>query len=117
MSIEVTSLVSDHRVPEAAVAVLHAGLLDVWEEVGRGWLPVVPFLCQDASRVVFTEVSVGELGVAKFGADRTESFVDLSCPVGAAVVEHELVDGEQSVLASQEPDRKRPPAGRFPLPS
>ena len=102
----------DHRVPEAAVAVLHAGLLDVWEEVGRGWLPAVPYLCQDASRVVFAEGSVGELGVAQFGADRSESFVDLSCPVGAAVLEHELVDGEQS--AAQEPDRNRPPAGRFP---
>ena len=104
----------DHRVPEAAVAVLHAGLLDVWEEVGRGWLPAVPFLCQDASSVVFTEGSVGELGVAQFGADRSESFVDLLCPVGAAVLEHELVDGEQSVLAAQEPDHNRPPAGFFP---
>ena len=104
----------DHRDPEAAVAGLHAGLLDVWEEVGRGWLLAIPFLCQDASRVVFTEGSVGELGVTQFGADRSESFVDLSCPVGAAVLEHELVDGEQSVLAAQEPDHNRPPAGCLP---
>ena len=76
----------DHRVTEAAVAVLHAGL-DVWEELGRGWLPAVPFLCQDASRVVFTEGSVSELGVAQFGADRSESFVDLSCPEGVAVLD------------------------------
>ena len=46
-----------HRVPEAAVTVLHAGLLDVWEEVGWGWLPAIPFLCHNASRVVFAEGS------------------------------------------------------------
>ena len=34
-----------HRVPEAAMPVLHVGLLDDWEEVGWGWLPAVPFLC------------------------------------------------------------------------
>ena len=44
-----------HRVPEAAVPVLHAGLLDVWEEVGWGWLSAAPFLCHNASRVVFAE--------------------------------------------------------------
>ena len=94
-----------HRVPEAAVAVLHAGLLDVWEEVGWGWLPAVPFLCHNASRVVFAEGSLSKFRVAQFGADRMESFVGLSCPVGAAVLEHELVDRELSVLTAQEPDR------------
>ena len=81
-----------HRVPEAAVTVLHAGLLDVWEEVGWGWLPAVPFLCHNASRVVFAEGSLSKFRVAQFGVDRLESFVGLSCPVGAAVLEHELVD-------------------------
>ena len=33
------------------------------------------------------------------------SFVGLLCPVGAAVLEHELVDRELSVLTAQEPDR------------
>ena len=86
-----------HRVPEAAVAVLHAGLLDGWEQVGWGWLPAVPFLCHNASRVVFAEGSLSKFRVAQFGADRLESFVGLACPVGAAVLEHELVDRELSV--------------------
>ena len=63
-----------------------------WEEVGWGWLPAVPFLCHNASRVVFAEGSLGKFKVAQFGADRLESLVGLSCPVGAAVLEHELVD-------------------------
>ena len=82
------------------MAVLHAGLLDVWEEVGWGWLPVVPFLCHNASRVVFAEGSLSKFRVAQFGAGRLESFVGLSCPVG-----DELVDRELSVLTAQEPDR------------
>ena len=94
-----------HRVPEAAVTVLHAGLLDVWEEVGWGWLSAVPFLCLNASHVVFAEGSLSKFRVAQFGADRLESFVGLSCPVGAAVLEHELVDRELSVLTAQEPYR------------
>ena len=49
-----------HRVPEAAVTVLHTGLLDVWEEVGWGWLPAVPFLCHNASRMVFAEGSLSK---------------------------------------------------------
>ena len=94
-----------HRVSEAAVAVLHAGLLDVSEEVGWGWLPAMRFLCHNASRVVIAEGSLSKFRVAQFGADRLESFVGLSCPVGAAVLEHELVDRELSVLTAQEPDR------------
>ena len=94
-----------HRVPEADVAVLHACLLDVWKEVGWGWLPAVPFLCHNASRVVFAEGFLSKFRVAQFDADRLESFVGLSCPLGAAVLEHELVDRELSVLAAQEPDR------------
>ena len=85
--------------------VLHAGLLDVWEEVCSGRLPAVPFLCHNASRVVFAEGSLSKFRVAQFGADRFESFVVLSCPVGAAVLEHELVDRKLSVLTAQEPDR------------
>ena len=50
-----------HQVPEATVTVLHAGLLDVWEEVGWGWLPAVPFLCHNASRVVFAEGSLRQV--------------------------------------------------------
>ena len=87
------------------MTVLHAGLLDVWEEVGWGWLPAVPFLCHNASRVVFAKGSLSKFRVAQFGADCLESFVGLSCPAGAAVLEHELVDRELFVLAAQEPDR------------
>ena len=93
-----------HRVPEAAMTMLHAGLLDVWEEVGWGWLPAVPFLCHIASCVVFAEGSLSKFRVAQFGADRFESFVGLLCPVCAAVLEHKLVDRELSVLTAQEPD-------------
>ena len=80
------------------MTVLHAGLLDVWEEVGWGWLPAVPFLCHNASRVAFAEGSLSKFRVAQFGADRFKSFVGLSCPIGAAVLEHELVDRELSGL-------------------
>ena len=86
------------------MTVLHADLLDVWEEVGWGWLPAVPFLCHIASCVVFAEGSLSKFRVAQFGADRFESFVGLLCPVRAAVLEHELVDRELSVLTAQEPD-------------
>ena len=58
-----------HRIPEADVTVLHTSLLDVWEEVGRSVLPAVLFFCHNASRVVFTEGSLGELRVAQFGAE------------------------------------------------
>ena len=74
------------------MTVLHAGLPDVWEEVGWGWLPAVPFLCHNAGRVVFAEGSLSKFRVAQFGADRFESFVGLLCPEGAAVLKHELVD-------------------------
>ena len=78
-----------HQVPEAAVTVLHTGLLDIWEEVDWGWLPAVPFLCHNAGRVVFAEGSLSNFRVAQFGADRFESFVGLLCPVSTAVLEHE----------------------------
>ena len=75
-----------HRIPEAAVTVLHTSLLDVWEEVGRSGLPAVLFFCHNASRVVFTEGSHGELRVAQFGADRSEPPVGLSRSVGTAIL-------------------------------
>ena len=43
-----------------------------------------------------------------------ESFVGLLCPVGAAVLEHELVDREPPVSTAQEPDRQWLTLGDFP---
>ena len=83
------------------MAVLQAGLLDVWEEVGWGWLPAIPFLCHNASRMVFAEGSLSKFRVAQFGADCLESFMGLSCSVGAAVLEHKLVNRELSILTAQ----------------
>ena len=87
-----------HRVPEPTGPMLHTSLLDVREEASWGWLPAVLFFCHNGGRVVFAEGSVSKLRVAQFGADRLESFVGFLCPVGAAVLEHELVD------RAQEPD-------------
>ena len=56
--------------------------------------------------MVLAEGSVGELRVAQFGADRFESIVGLPHPIGAAVLEHELVDKEPPVSTAQEPDRQ-----------
>ena len=64
--------------------------------------------------MVFAEGSVGELGVAQFGADRSESIVGLPRPIGAAVLEHELVDREPLVSTAQEPDRQWLTLGDFP---
>ena len=94
-----------HWVPEPAVPVLHTSLLDVREEASWGWLPAILFFCHNAGHVVFAEGSVSKLRVAQFGADHFESFVGLLCPVGVAVLEHELVDRELSVSTTQEPDR------------
>ena len=55
--------------------------------------------------MVFAEGSVSKLRVAQFGADHFESLVGLLCPVGAVVLEHELVDRELSVSTAQELDR------------
>ena len=89
--------VISHRVPEAAVTVLHTSLLDVREEARWGWLLAVLLFCHNGGRVVLAEGSVGELGFAQSGADRSESIVGLPRPIGAAVLEHELVDREQPV--------------------
>ena len=64
--------------------------------------------------MVFAEGSVGELGVAQSGADRSESFVGRPHPIGAAVLEHELVDREPPVSTAQEPDRQWLTLGDFP---
>ncbi|MEW8689130.1 MAG: hypothetical protein AB2556_25190, partial [Candidatus Thiodiazotropha sp.] len=96
------------------MTVLHAGLLNVWEEVGWGWLPAVPFLGHDAGHVVFAEGPLGEVRAALFGTDRLETLLGLPRPEGAAVMEHELVDRELAVLAAQELDRNGLPTGCFP---
>ena len=103
-----------HRVPEAAVTVLHTSLLDVREEACWGWLPAVLLFCHNGGCVVLAEGSVGELGVAQSGADRSESIVGLPRPIGVAVLEHELVDREPPVLTAQEPDRQWLTLGDFP---
>ena len=71
---------------------------------GVGFQPFLSFAIMLAA-CFFAEGSLSKFRVAQFGADRLESFVGLSCPVGAAVLEHELVDRELSVLTVQEPDR------------
>ncbi|MEW8687261.1 MAG: hypothetical protein AB2556_15730, partial [Candidatus Thiodiazotropha sp.] len=95
-------------------AMLHTSLLNVWEEAGWGWLPAVPFLCHNAGRVVFTEGSLSKFTVAQFGADCSEPPMKPFRPEGAAVLAHELVDIELSVLAAQEADRNRLPKCFFP---
>ena len=64
--------------------------------------------------MVLAEASVGELGVAQSGADRSESIVGLPHPIGAAVLEHELVNREPPVSTAQEPDRQWLTLGDFP---
>ena len=54
----------------------------------------VLFLCHNAGRVVFAEGSLSKFRAAQFGVGLFEPLVGLLRPVGAAVLEHELVDCE-----------------------
>ena len=85
-----------HRVPEAAES---RAPRRPSRCLGGGWLIAVPFLCHNASRVVFAEGSLSKFRIAQFDADRFESFVGLSCPVGAAVLEH----GRQRAMGLDRP--------------
>ena len=82
-----------HRVPEFAMAMLHASLLDVCEKADWGWLPAVLFLGCDTGCVALAKGPLGKFWVAQLGADCLESSVSLLCPLGVAVLEHQqLVD-------------------------
>ena len=84
------------------MAMFNAGFLDVQEEAGRGRLPAISLFGHDAGRMAVTESPVGEFGVTQGIADLLKPFMDLSRPVGATVLEHELVDGELSALLTPE---------------
>ena len=94
-----------HRLPEAAVAVLQAGLLDILQEAGCCWLPAVSLFGRDALRVVLPEGSVSQGWVAQGIAGLLQSLVHLSRPKGASVLGHKLVNRELLVSCpTQEPD-------------
>ena len=97
-----------HRVPEAAVAVLQAFSMSGRRLAGVGFQPFLSFAIMLAAWFSPKVLSASS-GLPNF-AQIALSFVGLSCPVGAAVLEHELVDRELSVLTAQEPDRP----GYFP---
>ena len=81
-----------HRVPEAAVAMLHTSLLDVLQETSRGRLPVISLFGHDARGMMLAKGPVGEFEVTQGATDLLQSLLSLSRPVGAAILEDELVD-------------------------
>jgi len=86
------------------VAVLHASLLDTIEKAGWSRLPVVSFFGHDACGVVLSESFLGNRVITQVLRDLEKPLVSFPCPVGAAVLEHELVDCKLSVLSTKEPD-------------
>ena len=62
---------------------------------GVGFQPFLSFAIMLAAW--FSPKALSASSELPSGAYRLESFMGLSCPVGAAVLEHELVDRELSV--------------------
>ncbi|MEW8688931.1 MAG: hypothetical protein AB2556_24190 [Candidatus Thiodiazotropha sp.] len=77
-----------HRIPEPAVVVFHPSLLNVWEGLaGVGFQPFFSFAIMLA-----TWFSPKALSASSGLPSLAQVAWSLSCPVGAAVLEHELVD-------------------------
>ncbi len=86
------------------MAVLHAGLFDIWKKAGCSWLPAILFSGHNAGRMVLSEYPVSQGWIAQGIADLLKPLMCFSRPVCAAVLEHKLIDSELPVLASQQPD-------------